>query len=147
MVENDIQLDALVSPIPELHPCHVVPLLPLALKPPDLYPFAFIKSSSKSSEEKLNSLKFLLNFKQSEALISTAGKIFLKKFRMKISYDKKYDLAYIEFSKKKPQRAVEIGKGIAVHVTRKDELVALEIFDAKKRVQIESLFELQEVER
>jgi uncharacterized protein YuzE len=63
---------------------------------------------------------------------------------MKISYDEKHDLAYIQFSKKKPQRAVEIGEGIAVHVTKKNELVALEIFDAKKRVPIESLFELEE---
>ncbi len=63
---------------------------------------------------------------------------------MKIQYDKKYDLAYIEFSKKKPQRAVEVSKGIAVHVTAKDELVALEIFSATKRVPIRSLFLLEE---
>ncbi|HLF90128.1 MAG TPA: DUF2283 domain-containing protein [Anaerolineales bacterium] len=66
---------------------------------------------------------------------------------MKISYDKKYDLAYIQFSKKKPQRAVEIGEGIAVHVTKKNELVALEIFDARRHVPIQSLFELQEVKQ
>ncbi len=64
---------------------------------------------------------------------------------MEISYDKKYDLVYIQFCEKKPPRAVEIGKGIAVHVTRKNEWVALEIFYAKQRVPIRSLFELLEV--
>lgn len=50
----------------------------------------------------------------------------------------------LNFQKRKPQRAIEVDKGFAFHVTAKGELVALEIFNAAKRVPLQDLFELKE---
>jgi len=62
---------------------------------------------------------------------------------MKVSYDKEHDIAYIQFSDKKPDGAIEIEEGVVLDTTEKDELVGMEIFDASKRLPLESLFEVK----
>ena len=52
---------------------------------------------------------------------------------MKVKYDKEVDAAYIQMSTKNPDGAVEIAEGVILHTTKKDEIVAIEILDAKKR--------------
>jgi uncharacterized protein YuzE len=63
---------------------------------------------------------------------------------MKVSYDKKHDIAYIQFSTKKPEGAIEIDEGVVLDTTtEKDEIVGMEIFDASKRLPLKSLFEVK----
>ncbi|OHB94489.1 MAG: hypothetical protein A3E19_01245 [Planctomycetes bacterium RIFCSPHIGHO2_12_FULL_52_36] len=62
---------------------------------------------------------------------------------MKVSYDKEHDIAYIQFSAKKPEGAIEIEEGVVLDTTEKDEIVGIEIFDASKRLPLESLFEVK----
>jgi uncharacterized protein YuzE len=62
---------------------------------------------------------------------------------MKVRYDAKHDIAYIRFSQKKPDGAIEIDEGIVLDTTAKDEIVGIEIFDATKRLPIKSLFQLE----
>ncbi|MDP2935248.1 MAG: DUF2283 domain-containing protein [Dehalococcoidia bacterium] len=62
---------------------------------------------------------------------------------MQVRYDKAVDAAYIELSSKRPQGGVEVGEGVVLHVTKDDEIVAIEILDASKRFPIESLFTLK----
>jgi uncharacterized protein YuzE len=65
---------------------------------------------------------------------------------MKVSYDKKRDIAYIQFSRKKPDGAIEIAEGVVLDTTAKNEIVGIEIFDASKRLPVKSLFTLEPVE-
>jgi uncharacterized protein YuzE len=62
---------------------------------------------------------------------------------MKVRYDEKHDIAYIRFSLKKPDGAIEIDEGVVLDTTAANEIVGLEIFDAAKRLPIESLFQLE----
>ena len=62
---------------------------------------------------------------------------------MKVKYDEKVDAAYIRFSSKRPVGGVEIKEGVILHVTGKDEIVALEILDASTRMPLKNLFTLQ----
>lgn len=64
---------------------------------------------------------------------------------MKVSYDKDVDAAHIRFMSKKPQGAIEIDEGVILHVTDRDEIVALEILDASKHLPIRNLFSLEVV--
>ena len=61
---------------------------------------------------------------------------------MKVKYDKKADAAYIVLSSKKPDGAVEIAEGVALHTTSKDEIVSIEILDASKKFPIKTLYKL-----
>jgi uncharacterized protein YuzE len=65
---------------------------------------------------------------------------------MKVSYDKEIDAAYIRFTSKKPQGAIELQEGVILHVTDKDEIVALEILNAGKHLPVRNLFSLEIVE-
>ena len=62
---------------------------------------------------------------------------------MKVSYDRKRDIAYIRFSDKKPDGAIEIAEGVVLDTTEKNEIVGLEVFDASERFPIENLFTLE----
>lgn len=64
---------------------------------------------------------------------------------MKVSYDKKRDIAYIRFSSKKPDGAIEITEGVVLDTTGKNEIVGIEIFDASTRFPVKSLFTLEPV--
>ncbi len=65
---------------------------------------------------------------------------------MKVSYDKKQDIAYIRFSSKKPDGAIEITEGVVLDTTAKNEIVGIEIFDASTRFPVRNLFTLEPVE-
>jgi uncharacterized protein YuzE len=62
---------------------------------------------------------------------------------MKVNYHAKHDIAYIRFSRKKPDGAVEIGEGVVLDTAAENEIVGLEIFDATKRLPTKSLFRLE----
>lgn len=61
---------------------------------------------------------------------------------MKVSYDKEHDIAYIQFSDKKPAGAIEIEEGVVLDITEKNEIVGIEIFDAGKRLPLETLYRI-----
>ena len=62
---------------------------------------------------------------------------------MKVRYDAEHDIAYIRFSQKKPDGAIEIDEGVVLDTTAENEIVGIEIFDAKKRLPLKSLFRLE----
>ncbi len=62
---------------------------------------------------------------------------------MKVRYNKEVDAAYIQMSSKKPDGAVEITEGVILHTTAKDEIVAIEILDAAKKIPIKTLYKLE----
>ena len=62
---------------------------------------------------------------------------------MKVSYDKKHDVAYIRFSSKKPDGAIEIAEGVVLDTNAENEIVGIEVFDASKRFPLKNLFSLE----
>ena len=62
---------------------------------------------------------------------------------MRVHYDAKHDIAYIRFSWKKPDGAIEIDEGVVLDTTAENEIIGIEIFDAKKRLRVKSLFRLE----
>lgn len=62
---------------------------------------------------------------------------------MKVRYDKEVDAAYIQLSSKKPDGAVEMAEGVILHTTSKNEIVAIEILDAAKKIPIKTLYKLE----
>jgi uncharacterized protein YuzE len=46
-------------------------------------------------------------------------------------------------SNKKPDGAVEITEGVILHTTSKNEIVAIEILDAAKKIPISTLYKLE----
>ena len=62
---------------------------------------------------------------------------------MKVKYDKKVDAAYIQMSSKKPDGAVEIAEGVVLHTTSRNEIVAIEILDAAKKIPLKTLYKLE----
>ena len=62
---------------------------------------------------------------------------------MKVRYDKEVDAAYIQLSSKKPDGAVEMAEGVILHTTSKNEIVAIEILDATKKILIKTLYKLE----
>ncbi len=63
---------------------------------------------------------------------------------MKVSYDKEVDSAFIRFSSKRPSGGIEVAKGVILHLTEEDELVAVEILDVTKHFPPHSLLKLEE---
>jgi len=62
---------------------------------------------------------------------------------MKVKYDKEADAAFIRMSDKKPSGAVEIIEGVFFTRLRKNEIVAIEILDAAKKIPISTLYKLE----
>ncbi|MGB7293553.1 MAG: DUF2283 domain-containing protein [Thermodesulfobacteriota bacterium] len=62
---------------------------------------------------------------------------------MKVRYDKESDAAYIQMSSKKPEGAIEMAEGVILHTTSKNEIVAIEILEAGKKIPIKTLFKLE----
>jgi uncharacterized protein YuzE len=62
---------------------------------------------------------------------------------VKVRYDKEADAAYIQLSTKKPDGAVEMAEGAILHTTSKNEIVAIEILSAAKKIPIRSLYKLE----
>jgi len=64
---------------------------------------------------------------------------------MKVNYDKKHDIAYIRFSNKKPDGAIEIEEGVVLDTTTDDKIVGIEIFNASNRIPLKNLFSIEAV--
>ena len=62
---------------------------------------------------------------------------------MKVRYDKEVDAAYIWMSLKKPDGAIEIAEGVILHTTVSNEIVAIEILNATKKIPIKTLYKLE----
>jgi uncharacterized protein YuzE len=62
---------------------------------------------------------------------------------VKVKYDKRVDAAYIQLSSKKADGAVEMAEGVILHTTSKNEIVAIEILDAAKKIPIKTLYKLE----
>jgi uncharacterized protein YuzE len=62
---------------------------------------------------------------------------------MRVQYDAQHDIAYIRFSRKKSDGAIEIDEGVVLDTTAENEIVGIEIFDATKRLPVKSLFRLE----
>lgn len=58
---------------------------------------------------------------------------------MRISYDKKADVANIVFQKERYEASEEIGEGVIVDYTKSGKIISIEIFDVSKRVPMKSL--------
>lgn len=61
---------------------------------------------------------------------------------MRVSYDDEVDAAYIRFSNRKPDGAVEVKEGIALDTTADGWIVGIEIRNASRKVGLRSLFTL-----
>jgi uncharacterized protein YuzE len=61
---------------------------------------------------------------------------------MKIYYDSKYDVMYIEFSDKKVADAVEVEEGILIDYGRDGEIIGIEVIDASHRLKAVPLKEI-----
>ena len=62
---------------------------------------------------------------------------------MKISYDKEADAAYIRLSDELPLAAVEAGEGIHIDLTADKQVVGIEILDASKRINLNTLYKYE----
>jgi uncharacterized protein YuzE len=62
---------------------------------------------------------------------------------VKVRYDKEADAAYIQLSSKKPDGAIEMTEGVIIHTTSKNEIVAIEILGAAKKIPIKTLYKLE----
>lgn len=58
---------------------------------------------------------------------------------MKVSYDAQVDVIYIELLSLEPDGAIEVADGINIDVTAEGKIVGIELLNAKKRVDIDSL--------
>ena len=61
---------------------------------------------------------------------------------MKIYYDSKYDVMYIEFSDKKVADTVEVEEGILIDYGRDKEIIGIEVIDASHRLKAMPLKEI-----
>ncbi|HPB83294.1 MAG TPA: DUF2283 domain-containing protein [Spirochaetota bacterium] len=59
---------------------------------------------------------------------------------MKVSYDKEVDAVYIQLSDNAPEGVVEIREGVNLDITNDDQIVGIEIIDASKKIDINTLF-------
>lgn len=62
---------------------------------------------------------------------------------MKVKYDRETDAAYIQLSSKKPDGAIEMAEGVIIHTSSKNEIIAIEILDAAKKIPIKTLYKLE----
>ncbi len=62
---------------------------------------------------------------------------------MRVQYDKKANAAYLEMSSKKPECVVEIDEGVILHTTKDNQIVAIEILDASRKMPINTLYKLE----
>ncbi len=58
---------------------------------------------------------------------------------MKVYYDKEVDALYIKLGNKKPEGVIEISEGVNLDTTSEGKIVGLEILDASKKIDIETI--------
>ncbi|HOI70611.1 MAG TPA: DUF2283 domain-containing protein [Methanothrix sp.] len=61
---------------------------------------------------------------------------------MKISYDPKYDVLYLNFSENKIVDTIEVDRGILIDHGEKGEMVGIEIINASKLIRSKPLQEI-----
>jgi uncharacterized protein YuzE len=58
---------------------------------------------------------------------------------MRVHYDDDVDAIYIKLGNQKPDGVVEISEGVNLDMTDKNKLVGIEILDASKKLNIETI--------
>ncbi len=58
---------------------------------------------------------------------------------MKVYYDKEVDALYIKFGDNVPEGVIEISEGVNLDTTSEDKIVGIEILDASKKMDIETI--------
>jgi len=58
---------------------------------------------------------------------------------MRVYYDNEVDAIYIKLGNQKPDGAVEIAEGVNVDTTAKNKIVGIEILNASKRMNINTI--------
>ena len=61
---------------------------------------------------------------------------------MKISYDPKYDVLYLNFSENKIVDTIEVDRGVLIDHGEKGEMVGIEIINASKLIRSKPLQEI-----
>ncbi len=59
---------------------------------------------------------------------------------MKIEYDENVDVLYLRMGRNKPDGVVEISEGIGLDTTSDDRIVGIEILNASKRINLQTMF-------
>lgn len=62
---------------------------------------------------------------------------------MKVNYDRKADVAYIQLSTKKPDGGVELSEGVVLHTTASGEITGFEILEASRKFPVKNLYKLE----
>ena len=58
---------------------------------------------------------------------------------MKITYDKEVDAVYLKLLDLKPDGVIEVAEGINIDVTADGKIVGIELLDATKKINLDSL--------
>ena len=58
---------------------------------------------------------------------------------MRVFYDSEVDALYLKLSDKKPEGVTEISNGINLDITHDEKLVGIEILDASKKLDIQTI--------
>jgi uncharacterized protein YuzE len=61
--------------------------------------------------------------------------------KMKITYDKEVDAAYLKVSDGQPSGVIEISEGVNLDLTEDGKLIGIEILDATKKFPLQTLSE------
>lgn len=59
---------------------------------------------------------------------------------MRIYYDSEVDALYIKLGNKSPDGVIEITEGVNLDTTSESKIVGIEILDASKRMNIDTIF-------
>ncbi len=62
---------------------------------------------------------------------------------MKVSYDKKVDAAYIQFSDEKIEESDDVFEGMIIDFTADKRIVGIEILDVSKKFPVETLYKFE----
>jgi uncharacterized protein YuzE len=58
---------------------------------------------------------------------------------MKVFYDNEVDAVYIKLGNQKPEGVIEMSEGINLDTTPQDKIVGIEILDASKKMDINTI--------
>ena len=62
---------------------------------------------------------------------------------MKVSYDKKVDAAYLQFSEEKIEESDDVFEGMIIDFTGDKRIVGIEFLDASKKFPVETLYKYE----
>jgi uncharacterized protein YuzE len=58
---------------------------------------------------------------------------------MRVYYDNKVDALYLKLGEETPEGVVEVSEGVNLDTTSDDRIVGIEILDASKRINLQTL--------